>query len=322
MKKTIILFFGIVLLLNGAEVKSVENNSSQKEGKYLYKISKKFSLEKDGNESYMFTDIEVFNHKGQLVQDKRDSKYFTWITYYTYNANGQKIKKVSINLFKPKNNYTELYSYDEKGVLTEVQNLDDNGKVESVNKIDNSEDNSTKMEYDSNGKLIKKVVNTFDWLISLGTIDIPKEKTDYYGKKITTYQYDQAGNEIKQEFIDRYDHIDKHIYNYDKEWNLLSETNSSESNHTIIEHYVLYKEYDTHNNLTKKYTKVFKGVSGCRGGLSYSTPDYTLLFSYDKKNRVIQIDNETRCSISYRKRVFQRKYRTTIRYEYNDELRF
>jgi len=317
MKKTIILFFGIVLLLNGAEVKSVENNSSQKEGKYL---SKKFSLEKDGNESYMFTDIEVFNHKGQLVQDKRDSKYFTWITYYTYNANGQKIKKVSINLFKPKNNYTELYSYDEKGVLTEVQNLDDNGKVESVNKIDNSEDNSTKMEYDSNGKLIKKVVNTFDWLISLGTIDIPKEKIDYYGEKITTYQYNQAGNEIKQEFIDRYNHIDKHIYHYDKKWNLVSETNSSESNHTITEHYIIYKEYDTHNNLTKEYTKVFKSISVCRGGLGYETPNYDIRFTYDKKNRVIQIDE-----ISYlilRKSVHHIKYRTTIHYEYDDKLRF
>jgi len=321
MKKTIILFFGIVLLLNGVEVKSVENNSSQKEGKYLYKISKKFSLEKDGNESYMFTDIEVFNHKGQLVQYKEDGEYSIGLTYYTYNTNGQKIKKVSVDLAEPKYNSTKLYSYDEKGVLTEVQNLDNNDEVKYVEKINNSEDNRTTMEYDSNGKLIKKVVNTFSCLTYLPTMDIPKEKTDYYGKKITTYEYDQAGNEIKQEFIERYDHIDKHVYNYDKEWNLLSETNSSDSNHTIIEHYVLYKEYDTHNNLTKEYTKVFKGASGCRGGLSYRTPNHDIEFTYDKENRVIQIDKTT-YSTSFRKKVFHRKYRTTIHYEYDDELRF
>ncbi len=38
MKKTIILFFGMILLLNGVDLNTSENNESNKDGEYLFKL--------------------------------------------------------------------------------------------------------------------------------------------------------------------------------------------------------------------------------------------------------------------------------------------
>jgi len=327
MKKTIMLFFGMILLLNGADLKSSENNESNRGGEYLYKISKKVSLEKDGTEEYLFTDTEVFNNKGQLIQDKRESKDFTWLTYYTYNSDGKKIKELSKDLAKPEDEITTLYHYDNEGVLKERTELDIHGTVQSRREIYKDDDNNTKKEYNKDGKLIKEVEDTKWALISIRKIgenkdapDKPIKRTEYYGKRITTYSYDKVGNEIKQEFVDRYEHIDKTLYRYDNKGNLLSENNTSEQNNTIVEHYIIFKEYDGHNNLTKEYTKVFKSVSACRGGLTYHTPNHELVFMYDKENRVVKLESTMRSS--YGEKVFLRKYRTDIHYEYEDELRF
>lgn len=327
MKKTIILFFGMILLLNGVDLKSSENNESKKEGKYLYKISKEVSLKKDGTEKYFLTDTEVFNNKGQLIQDKRESRNVNWVTYYTYNDKGQKIKSLYKNLLTPKNDTTTLYTYDNEGILKETKTLDINGTVQSRREIYKDDGNNTKKEYNKDGKLIKKIKNTKSFFSQSNKVNDrkdapykPMKRIHYFKKEITTYSYDKVGNEIKKEFIERYDHIDKQVYNYDKEGNLLSENNSSENNQSIKEHYIIYKKYDVHNNLIKEYTKVLKSVSECRGGIGYETPNYDLVFSYDTENRVVKLESTTRSTFG--KRVFSRKYRTDTHYEYADELRF
>ena len=321
MKKIIILLIGTLLLLNGVDIKNSDSNDSKKEWKYSYKISKKFSVKEGKEEEYLFTDYEVFNSKNQLIQEKRAGTDFTWITRYHYNDNGEKIKKVHENLFKPEYNSVELYSYDEKGVLVEVKTLHKNNEVENVRKIEKKrEDNRTKFEYNSDGKPIKKVEETNGWS-SQTKNSKPLQKIQYYGKEITTYDYNKFGNEIKKEFVDQYERIDKQVYSYNDKWEFLGENNTSDANKTIKEHYFVYKEYDEQNNLTKEYSKVLKGVSACRGGMSYNTPNYELTFAYDKKNRVIEINATTR-SNTFRRRVLYGKYHTVISYEYADELLF
>jgi len=149
MKRTIILLFGVCLLLNSLELKSSENNSSKKEWKYIYKTDKRVLLDKNGTEGKIITFYDVLNKKGQVLQLKEPNH----LTEYSYNDKGQKIKEVRKNLIEPKNITTTYYSYDNKGALKEIKTLDANNEVQNIKKI-NEDDNNTKIEYDKNGKLI------------------------------------------------------------------------------------------------------------------------------------------------------------------------
>jgi len=319
MKKTIILLFGVCLLLNGIELNKSENNSSKKEYKYIYKTSKRVLLDKNGTEGKTVTFYEVLNKKGQVLQLKEPNN----LIEYSYNDKGQKIKEVRKNLLEPKDITTTYYSYDNKGALKEIKILNANDKVQNIKKI-NKDDNNTKMEYDRTGKLIKKVKDTYASSGHTNRVGDSKDspykpidRTEYYKKEITTYTYDKAGNEVKKEFLDRYDHIDKQVYTYDEKGKLLSENNTSDHNHTIKEHYIIYKEYDSRNNLTKEYSEILKSTSYCKGGGSYYTPNYELSFSYDKENRVVKIEG-----IKVYFNEYNYRYRTDITYKYGNELLF
>jgi hypothetical protein len=317
MKKTLILLLGAVLLLNATDIKVSENNST----KYIYKTSKKFQL-KENTEKLVYADYQVFNKQGKLIEEKRVSDYYSSINYYSYDKNGNKIKKVYESLSSPKDNDTTYYIYDDNGVLTETKRFNINNELVSHREIaldEKPDNNHIKIEYAKDGKPIKIVEETYGSSSSI-LESKPLEEKSYYGKQITTYSYDKARNEIKKEFLDRSDHIDKKVYTYDKSWNLLSEKNTTDSNHTVYEHYILYKEYDEKNNLTREYTKVIKNTSACRGGLSYATPNYDKRFIYNKNNKLIEIDTEQR-TILNRGWILVSKYRTLIEYEYLDALR-
>ena len=135
-----------------------------------------------------------YDDKGNIIEEKyyKGSDVLDYIYTFKYDDKGNQIEKnAAYQDTKFKTIYKYTYKYDKKGNMIEWKKYDSDGKIFNTNVL----------KYDNKENRIE-----WDWIGS---------NNDLRAIYTYTYEYDKAGNWIKQtaDEFDKYGFLKKHTYN-------------------------------------------------------------------------------------------------------------
>lgn len=215
------------------------------------------------------TDI---NHRLTKISFYSSSNDYLW-EYFTYEYDGNKIKKTKYIHPNYTMEFCELYEYNDEDNLI---------KLSSCNSDYDSSD-GIHYEYDVERKLIKKFYEGGYWIYEYDENGNLKKEFKYRGKSdgrnrlvdYKIYEYDNNRNKIRDNFYDKKGNLKDYytIYEYDNNNNLIKR--SIFKSDGKLRKYFVY-EYDKNNNKVKEYFY-------SNGALV----DY-YIYEYDENNNLIK----------------------------------
>ena len=207
---------------------------------------------------------------------------------YQYDDNENLIEKV----YREGHDYESRvkYEYDENnhplrkhdwyGVI-EIE-CDENG---NAIKLTNEEGEVIEHTYDANGRLLETVYKYLegDRVItyerdSMGRRIKRTAEDDYSGDgpTVTTWQYDERGNCLKEDYVQTNGFAHSYTYEYDERGNCIKETYCDISPVSGERSYVYSRKYDEKGNKTEERREDEKGL------------DYTEAYEYDESGNCIK----------------------------------
>jgi len=275
----------------------------------------------------------LYDEEGNQIENSyedMDKPQYSYRYRYVYDEDGNKIEVSYEDKGNPEEyNYRKVYHYED-GTLKSTKKYNGFGELQFDYLEDSREDNSVKY-YNKNGKIVKEVKDDIMMSSYHSKSKLLHTLTKSYTKIITTYHYDEEGREIQKEYLHRFDHVFKGVYHYAdvKDMNeslffqdvpldkVIKKEESDEIDHKKLEHFIIYQRYDSRGNKIFEGSEVIKRSSGCRGGMSYFTPDYNVTYGYDENNNLIE---EMQSKNYFNRKVIDSNF--TIEYHYSDDVDF